>query len=94
MQALNLIAEVAQVRGKVIGFEEPGYPMARDALLAHEAQILPLPVDDDGLQTAALPTGITSSIPGVCNPITSISPGHAPVHHASYGLAGMGRSAR
>lgn len=70
MQALHLIAEVAQVRGKVIGFEEPGYRMARDALLAHKAQILPLPVDDDGLQIAALPTG--SQAP----PLVYVTPSH------------------
>lgn len=70
MQALNLIAEVAQIRGKVIGFEEPGYRMARDALLAHEAQILPLPVDDDGLQIAALPTGTQAP------PLVYVTPSH------------------
>ncbi len=42
MQALNLIAEVVQVRGKVIGFEEPGYRMARDALLARRSTDSPV----------------------------------------------------
>jgi len=68
--ALHLLAEVIQVQGKVIGFEEPGYRQARDTLLAHGAQILPLPVDEDGLCIDTLPTG------GDAPPLVYVTPSH------------------
>jgi GntR family transcriptional regulator / MocR family aminotransferase len=54
-QALRLLALAALKPGDHIGFEEPGYPTARQVLHAHGAQLVPVPVDDDGLQVHALP---------------------------------------
>jgi GntR family transcriptional regulator/MocR family aminotransferase len=68
--ALHLLAEVTRVRDKVVGFEEPGYRQARDTLLAEGAQILPLPIDDDGLRVDALPTGIHAP------PLVYVTPSH------------------
>jgi GntR family transcriptional regulator/MocR family aminotransferase len=56
-QALDLIAQATLTPGDHVGFEEPGYHFARNALLARGAQIVPIPVDDDGLQVDTLPTG-------------------------------------
>ena len=56
-QALDLIAQATLAPGDRVGFEEPGYHIARKTLLARGAQIVPIPVDDDGMQVEALPTG-------------------------------------
>ncbi|GHO70077.1 GntR family transcriptional regulator [Ktedonobacter sp. SOSP1-52] len=48
-QALDLLARAILGPSDLVGFEEPGYPVARHILAASGAQILPLPVDDDGM---------------------------------------------
>jgi GntR family transcriptional regulator/MocR family aminotransferase len=57
MQALDLLARATLAPGDAVAFEEPGYLMARQALLAHGARIVPIPVDDDGIRVEALPRG-------------------------------------
>jgi len=54
LQALNLIAQATLRPGDAVAFEEPGYTMSRAALQLHGACIAPVPVDDDGLDVAAL----------------------------------------
>jgi GntR family transcriptional regulator / MocR family aminotransferase len=54
-QALRLLALAALQPGDRIGFEEPGYPTARQVFRAYGALLVPVPVDDDGLQVDALP---------------------------------------
>ena len=39
--------------GDAAWMEEPGYPGARSALIAAGARIVPVPVDDDGLDVEA-----------------------------------------
>lgn len=56
-QALRLIIQAAFKRGNRIGFEEPGSPTVREVLLSQGAALVPVPVDDDGLQISALPCG-------------------------------------
>jgi GntR family transcriptional regulator/MocR family aminotransferase len=56
-QALDLIAQATLTPGDHVGFEEPGYHFARKALLARGAQIVPIPVDDDGMRVDTLPAG-------------------------------------
>ncbi|MEZ5332136.1 MAG: PLP-dependent aminotransferase family protein [Thermoanaerobaculia bacterium] len=51
-QALDLIATLLLDPGDEAWLEEPGYPGARAALLAHGARIVPVPVDTDGLDVA------------------------------------------
>jgi GntR family transcriptional regulator/MocR family aminotransferase len=54
MQALDLLARVTLAPGDAVAFEEPGYVMARQALAGHGARIVPIPVDEDGMDVAAL----------------------------------------
>lgn len=48
-QALDLAAALLLDPGDRAWLEEPGYPGARAALCAHGARVVPVPVDDDGL---------------------------------------------
>lgn len=57
VQGLHLVAQAALRPGDGVAFEEPGYRLARQVLRGHGAQIVPVPVDADGLQVAALPAG-------------------------------------
>lgn len=53
--ALDLIARATLSAGDAVGFEEPGYPTARNILLARGGSVVPIPVDDDGMQVERLP---------------------------------------
>ncbi len=55
--ALALIARATLAPGDPAALEDPGYPTARRILRAHGVQLLPVPVDDDGLRVDALPRG-------------------------------------
>lgn len=57
IQSLDLLARAILLPGDVAAFEEPGYPVSRHVLLGRGARILPVPVDDDGVQVDALPSG-------------------------------------
>jgi GntR family transcriptional regulator/MocR family aminotransferase len=57
MRAMDLLLQAALLPGDRVGVEEPGYPLARQLLLARELHPVPLPVDDGGLRVADLPTG-------------------------------------
>ncbi len=57
IQAVNLIAGATLIVGDKVAFEDPGYPLARQVFERHQANILPIPVDEDGLQVEKLPTG-------------------------------------
>lgn len=61
-QAIDLIARALLIPGDRVGFEEPGYVLARQILLAHGASIVPIPVDYDGLQVDALPVGSSAPL--------------------------------
>jgi len=52
--ALDLVARLLVNEGDHIAVEEPGYLGARDGFRAAGAQLLPVPVDDDGLDVDAL----------------------------------------
>jgi GntR family transcriptional regulator/MocR family aminotransferase len=54
-QALDLIARVLVERGDRVAIEEPHYNGIREVLRAAGAQLLPVPVDRDGLDPARLP---------------------------------------
>jgi GntR family transcriptional regulator/MocR family aminotransferase len=47
--ACYLLANVLLDRKTVVGIEDPGYPDARNNFSLRSEQVLPLPVDDDGL---------------------------------------------
>lgn len=55
--AFDLIVRATLSAGDPVGLEEPGYPSARQVVLAREGRILPIPVDDDGMQAERLPCG-------------------------------------
>jgi len=57
LQSLDLIARSTLIPGDRVAFEEPGYPVARQALIGRGAEIVPVSVDDDGLRVDALPDG-------------------------------------
>lgn len=52
--ALRAVATAAGLPGRPVAFEEPGYAEGRRALASAGAVIRPVPVDDDGLDPAAL----------------------------------------
>ena len=54
-QAIDLCARVLLDPGDAFAFEDPGYLMARRCFEATGARLLPVPVDDHGLDTARLP---------------------------------------
>lgn len=56
-QALDLIARVLVGPGDVVAVEEPGYPQARQLFAASGAEVVGVPVDDEGMTVSALPAG-------------------------------------
>jgi GntR family transcriptional regulator/MocR family aminotransferase len=54
-QAFDLIARVLLHRGATVALENPGYPMVRILMESMEANVISVPVDDDGLIVDALP---------------------------------------
>ena len=52
--ALQICASTLLERGGAVGMEEPGYPGARDVLLRRGANIVPIAVDADGIDVAAI----------------------------------------
>lgn len=54
-QALSLLARILLNEGDKVIVEDPGYELAARALLAQGAHLLPVPVDEQGLQTSSLP---------------------------------------
>lgn len=57
IQGLHLVARAVLASGDTAAFEDPGYRLARQVLREHGAQVLPVPVDDDGLRVTELPVG-------------------------------------
>ena len=55
-QAFALLARLLVTRGRtVVAVEDPGYPTAGAAMAAAGADVVPVPVDDEGLRVDALP---------------------------------------
>ena len=52
--ALRLATAVLLTPGDRVAVEEPGYPGARDALAAGGAELVPVPVDGEGMSVSAL----------------------------------------
>lgn len=57
-QALDLIGRVLVEPGDVVAVEDPGYPPARRLFGSLGAQVVPVPVDADGLVVAAIPAEV------------------------------------
>lgn len=54
-QGFDLLIRTLLEPGDAVVVEEPGYPTVRHMLDAHGARIIPVPVDDHGLQVERLP---------------------------------------
>lgn len=54
-QAVSLLARVLLDEGDSVAVEDPGYALALQALQAHGARLVPVPVDAQGLRVDALP---------------------------------------
>ncbi|WP_052261392.1 MocR-like pyridoxine biosynthesis transcription factor PdxR [Ruegeria sp. ANG-S4] len=67
-QSFDLIYRLASKRSKRVCIEDPGYLGAANAFLANGAQLVPVPVDDQGLRTDQLPDGPAAMV--------SVSPSH------------------
>jgi GntR family transcriptional regulator/MocR family aminotransferase len=52
--ALRLAAAALVARGDRVAVEEPGYPGARAAFAAHGAELVSVPVDDEGVSVTSL----------------------------------------
>ncbi|WP_189074011.1 MocR-like pyridoxine biosynthesis transcription factor PdxR [Deinococcus sedimenti] len=57
LQGVDLIAQATLTPGDRVAFEEPGYRLARQIFEERGAVVLPVPVDGDGLNVSALPSG-------------------------------------
>jgi GntR family transcriptional regulator/MocR family aminotransferase len=53
-QALQISAQILLDAKDRVGMEEPGYPGARQAFMTAGAQLVPVPVDDEGINAAEL----------------------------------------
>jgi GntR family transcriptional regulator/MocR family aminotransferase len=60
--ALDLIARATLSVGDAVGLEEPGYPAARHSFLARGGRLVPVPIDEDGLQVEWLPQGAAAPL--------------------------------
>lgn len=69
-QAIAAIVEAVVRPGDTVALEEPGYPPARRIAVGRGARLLPVPVDDDGMRVAALPTGTDAPI------LVHVTPAH------------------
>jgi len=56
-QAIDLISRVLLEPGAVVAVEEPGYPPARELFASQGAEIVSIPVDDQGMVVDAIPAG-------------------------------------
>lgn len=56
-QAIDLLSRVLVEPGAVVAVEEPGYPPARELFAGQGAEIVTVPVDEQGLVVEAIPAG-------------------------------------
>jgi GntR family transcriptional regulator / MocR family aminotransferase len=55
-QAVTVLARVLVDEGDEVVVEDPRYPLITQALEAHGARLVPVPIDDEGIDCAALPS--------------------------------------
>jgi GntR family transcriptional regulator / MocR family aminotransferase len=59
-QAFDLLARILVTSGRTrVAVEDPGYPPLRAAFAAAHAEIVPIPIDDEGLAVDRLPVDVT-----------------------------------
>jgi GntR family transcriptional regulator / MocR family aminotransferase len=59
--AIYMLSRLLMGRGTRVAMEDPGYPEARDVFRLSGAEVLPVAVDGDGLDTGAIARGRTMS---------------------------------
>jgi GntR family transcriptional regulator / MocR family aminotransferase len=57
-QAIDLVGRVFVEPGDLVAVEEPGYPPARQVFRTLGARVVGVPVDREGLDVAAIPSGV------------------------------------
>ncbi len=68
LASLSLLVHTVVRPGDRVGMEEPGYWYARQVLLERGAQVLPYPVDEDGLRVDVLSSGQAAPVLVYCTP--------------------------
>ena len=92
--ALSLIISAVLRPGDAVWVEDPGYPPARDALLAARARLVPIPVDGHGMRVdTAIETGAESA-PGAGHAHPSKPARRHFVAGAAAVATGVGRAVR
>ena len=67
-QAFDMLARLLVVPGRTkVAVENPGYPPLRSAFIAAGAQIVPIPLDDEGMCVAEIPDDVS---------VISVTPSH------------------
>jgi GntR family transcriptional regulator/MocR family aminotransferase len=67
-QAFDMLARLLVVPGRTkVAVENPGYPPLRSAFIAAGAQIVPVPLDDEGMRVADIPDDVS---------VISVTPSH------------------
>lgn len=67
-QAFDTLARLLVVPGRTkVAVENPGYPPLRSAFIAAGAQIVPIPLDDEGMRVADIPDDVS---------VVSVTPSH------------------
>lgn len=67
-QAFDMLARLLVVPGRTkVAVENPGYPPLRSAFIAAGAQIVPIPLDDEGMRVAEIPDDVS---------VVSVTPSH------------------
>ena len=74
-QAIYLIAQVLLDPGDSVWIEDPGYLGARGALMAAEARLVPVPVDEQGLVVSRGSQDRQGCEAGLCDTVKSVSIG-------------------
>ena len=93
-QALQISAQVLLDPKDRVCMEEPGYPSARQAFLAAGAQLIPVPVDDEGINVAELDPPRSQCACRLCYAIAPIPHGCGNECHPSYASPELGDALR
>ena len=92
-QAISLCAQLLLQPGERVAVENPGYRAAGHAFAVAGGRLCGVPVDGEGLDTAAL--GASRRLPaGLCHALAPVPHGRHPVAGAASGTAGLGRTPR
>jgi GntR family transcriptional regulator / MocR family aminotransferase len=77
-QSLDLLLRAILKPEDSVAMEDPSHPEIRRLILLHTAQMIPIPVDEDGIQVSALPanTQTSSRSPAIAPILVYVTPSH------------------